>query len=63
MGSGGLLAVALSMLVVGCALIDVQLLTGGEEVCSIRAGAPTDIQGLLITDSESGTAIEVDQRQ
>lgn len=53
---------ALALCVLGCGLMPgpVALLTGGAEECSIRAGAPTSIQGVLIADPQSGTAIEVD---
>jgi hypothetical protein len=51
----------LALCLLGCSAEPVRLLTGSRETCSVRAGPPVDIQGVLVSDPESGTAIHVDR--
>jgi hypothetical protein len=41
---------------------EVKLLTGGLASCSIRAGPPVSLVGVLIADAQSGTAINPDSQ-
>jgi hypothetical protein len=55
------LVLPLCVLGCGATLGPVKLLTGGAEECSIRAGSPTSVVGVLIADPQFATAISEDQ--
>jgi hypothetical protein len=51
---------ALALCLLGCTAEPIKLLTGGFASCSIRAGPPVSLVGVLIADAQSGTAINPD---
>jgi hypothetical protein len=51
---------ALALCLLGCTGEPAKLVAGLSQSCSIRAGPPVDIQGVLVPDPEYGTAIKVD---